>query len=606
MRKAHVLKFNASSPYPVNLVFFDTETTQVNLGNNQVEHIFKLGWACFYRRRNSTVGDTQIWHEITDVDKFWEWVLDHVHKKERLYLVAHNIDFDLAVLHGYEKILEHGYKLVKYWERGMCRFYKWKNGDRTVIGIDNTNIFPGKLEKLGASLGLPKLEVNFGDVSREALSVYCKRDVEIMVKAWKRWIEFCRGENLGAFGVTLAAQAFNAYRHRFMTSRIFIHNNEKALQLERECYKGGRCECFYIGSPGGSKFYYLDVNSMYPFVMLENLYPSKLLFYKEKPSVKFLKEMLGKYLICAHVCVEINAPAFPVRIKQKTFYPVGEFDCYLSTPELKFAVEKGRVKKVYAMCVYRAANIFTDYVNYFYSQRISAREKGDTTLQYFFKIMLNSLYGKFGQKSMRWEKIGECDPELEEVETVVDRETGKRYTIRKHNGIVEQSGEEKESYNSFPAVAAHVTAYARMYLFELMLRAGVENVFYSDTDSLMVSEEGYNRLLDKIDEKKLGMLKVEDVTSSLEIRGPKDYTFGNTVRLKGIRSTAVEISPGVFEQDKWLGFSTRLRQGKINTYIVEKTKKTLQRKYAKGRVTEGGRVIPWVLPQDWETLSSVL
>jgi len=606
MRKAHILKHNRSSPYPTRMIFFDTETEPVDISNKQIEHRFKLGWACYWRRRGRSKNDTLEWYEIESPSSFWEWVESHVHKKECIYLVAHNIDFDIAVLQGYDEILKRGYKLVKFWERGLCRYFKWKKEDKTIVAIDNSNIFPGKLENLGKSLGLPKLEVDFNNVSRETLSIYCKRDVEIMLKAWERWINFCKQEDLGSFGPTLAAQAFNSFRHRFMHTKIFIHDYERVLKLERECYKGGRCECFFIGTPNEKEYYYLDVNSMYPFVMLENKYPTKLIGYYENPAVKYLKKVLEENLLCAHVRVKIDTPAFPVRVKQKTFYPVGEFDCYLTTPELLFVLERGKIKKVHSMAVYQGADIFSEYVRYFYSRRMEAKEKGDTAQQYFFKILLNSLYGKFGQKSVRWKKIGECDPGIEEVETVVDVVTGKRYTIRKHNGIVEQTTEEKESFNSFPAVAAHVTAYARMYLFSLIEQAGLENVYYSDTDSLIVNKKGYERLKDKIDNKKLGCLKVEDTTDTFEVRGPKDYTFGDTVRMKGVRSSAVQVAPNVFEQEKWLGFSSRLRVGKLNTYIVEKTQKTLHREYVKGRITEGGRVIPWTLPQDWEKAFSVL
>jgi len=590
MRKAHVLKHNRSSPFPVRMVFFDTETDAIDLGNNQVEHKFKLGWACYYERRSKRANGTIEWYKIENPEEFWDWVEA----------------FDLTVLHGYEELRRRGYVLKKFWERGLAKYFKWMKPKKTIVALDNANIFPGKLESLGESLGLPKLEVDFSSASEEYLSVYCKRDVEILLKAWQRWINFCKEEDLGSFGVTLAAQAFNSFRHRFMPVKIYIHDNEKVLQLERNCYKGGRCECFFIGVAPEGRYYYLDVNSMYPYVMREFVYPIKLVRYVEKPTVNYLKRVIGEYLVCAHLRVKINVPAFPVRYKQKTFYPVGEFDCYLTTPEIEFVLEHGKVLKVHEMALYRFASIFKEYVEYFYNQRLLAKEKGDSSLAYFYKIMLNSLYGKFGQKSTRWKIIGKCDPEIEEVEQVVDAETGKRYLIRKHNGIVEQTCEPEESFNSFPAIAAHVTAYARMYLFFLIQKAGFENVFYTDTDSLIVNEEGYGKLMEMIDNKKLGYLKLEEVSDYLELRGPKDYTFGTINRIKGVRSSAVKIAPNVFEQEKWLGFSSRLRMGKLNTYIVEKIKKSLRRDYAKGRITESGRVTPWVLPEEWEIVSSVL
>jgi len=606
MRKAHVLKGNRKSSFPVRVIFFDTETEPISISDDAVEHKFKLGWACYWERRKKRGKDTVEWYEITDPETFWEWVDSKVHKNTRVYLVAHNIDFDLGVLQGYDAILKRGYKLIKSWERGLARFFKWKREKETLVGIDNNNIFPGKLENLGKSLNLPKLQVDFDKTSREALSVYCKRDVEIMLKAWQRWIEFCQSEDLGCFGYTIAGQSFNAFRHRFMKDKIYIHNHEEALKLERSCYKGGRCEAFYIGIPEEEEFFYLDVNSMYPSVMIKEKYPVKLVHYERNCSLSFLKEKVKDYLVCAHVRVKIDFPAFPVKVKEKTFYPVGEFDCFLSTPEILFALRRGKILKVYSVAFYEGREIFSDYVRYFYSRRLEAKERGDKTQQYFFKLMLNSLYGKFGQKSVGWEKIGECDPSIEEYETVVDSGTGKRYTIRKHNGIIEQTKQPEESFNSFPAIAAHVTAYARMYLFSLIEMAGIENVFYTDTDSLITNRRGYENLKSMIDPKELGKLKLEARTDYLEIRGAKDYIFGDIVKVKGVRSCAVKVAANVFIQEKWCGFSTRLREGKLNTYIVKKQKKTLRREYAKGKIGERGRVMPWKLPEDWEKLFSVL
>jgi len=606
VRKAHILKRNRRSPFPVRMIFFDTETDAVSISEDAVEHKFKLGWACYWKRRKERRKDTEEWHQITDSDLFWEWVNSKVYKNTRLYLVAHNIDFDLGVLQGYETILKMGFKLVKFWERGLARFFKWKDGNRTIIGIDNANIFPGKLENLGKSLNLPKLEIDFDNTSLEALSVYCKRDVEIMMMAWKRWIDFCQSEDLGSFGYTIAGQAFNAFRHKFMKENIYIHNSEKVLELERECYKGGRCEAFFIGAVEGEEFFYLDVNSMYPSVMMKMKYPTKLVHYERNCSVSFLKEKMKQYLACAHVRVKVDVPAFPLRVKEKTFYPVGEFDCFLTTPELIFALYRGKILKVYSLALYEGRDIFSNYVQYFYSHRIEAKKQGDNTQQYFFKLMLNSLYGKFGQKSVGWEKIGECDPSKEGYEKVYDVVTGKRYLIRYHNGIIEQTKDPEESFNSFPAIAAHVTAYARMYLFSLMEKAGLDNVFYTDTDSLITNRVGYDKLQDMVDSKELGKLKLEAETNYLEIYGPKDYTFGDKVKVKGIRASAEKVQPGVYIQEKWCGFSSRVREGKLNTYIVKKQQKTLRRRYTKGKVGRDGRVMPWKLPEDWEQVSLVL
>ncbi|GAH30349.1 unnamed protein product, partial [marine sediment metagenome] len=109
----------------------------------------------------------------------------------------------------------------------------------------------------------------------------------------------------------------------------------------------------------------------------------------------------------------------------------------------------------------------------------------------------------------------------------------------------------KESFNSFPAIAAHVAALGRLHLWRLMKMAGKENYFYCDTDSLLVNNEGLQNLSKELDNDKLGSLKVIEETDSANIKGLKDYTIGDKTAIKGIRKLAIQIEDGVYEQELW-------------------------------------------------------
>jgi hypothetical protein len=151
-----------------------------------------------------------------------------------------------------------------------------------------------------------------------------------------------------------------------------------------------------------------------------------------------------------------------------------------------------------------------------------------------------------------------------------------------------------ECFDSFPAIAAHVTGYARIYLWSLMQKAGWGNYFYCDTDSLIVNKAGLDNLLDTMSQTKLGHLKIDDTVNSVTIRGLKDYsTIAKTVT-KGIRKNAVKLSDGVYSQEKWPSFRGLLRSGQPENYIVETVTKHLTREYYKGTVTPSGVVLPFV------------
>jgi hypothetical protein len=601
MRQAHRLKSNKGSEYPSNLIFFDTETYPEVLSPVEVRHRFRLGSAIYWRRRTGKEKDMVEDFAYTSSAAFYDFVFTRATTKHKLYLISHNLDFDMAVLGLYKVLADRGYTLKSFWEKPPARYMKWVKEKSTIVCMDNGNYFKGKLAKIGEDVGFPKEAIDFATCTEAELSSYNLRDTRILYELWKRWIMFCKENDLGCFGQTLAAQAFSAYKHRFMPHEIFIHDRVPVIGLERMSYTGGRTEAFRIGDMGEGPFYSLDINGMYPFVMKAHEYPVKLKAYKLNCSLSFLRFYLRRYCLTAHVILRTEEAIFPYKLDFRTLFPTGEFDAYLSTPEIAYALEHDLILKVLEVAVYEKADIFSSYIDFFYSKRLEARDKGESMLSYYYKILMNSLYGKFGQKSSSWEQVGTTDSDEISVTRAYNIPTKRWYSIRIHNHIIEQSQEEEEAYNSFPAIAAHVTAYSRMYLWWLMCQAGRENVYYCDTDSVFTNQAGRDRLKHLLDDKALGKLKVDKEAGSLLIWGAKDYVFGKIKHIKGVREEAKEVSEGVYEQERWNGFATRVKQGDINTYTVTLQTKHLRREYVKGAVDAEGVVTPWRIPEDIDT-----
>ncbi|KKM01975.1 hypothetical protein LCGC14_1789060 [marine sediment metagenome] len=214
--------------------------------------------------------------------------------------------------------------------------------------------------------------------------------------------------------------------------------------------------------------------------------------------------------------------------------------------------------------------------------------------------MLNSLYGKFGQKAEVWRKIGKCPNEPDRVEICYIEGSSRTRAIRYLLGEVFELEGYEEPFNSFPAIASQVAAYARMYLYELMKQSGEGNYFYCDTDSLFVNETGLQNLGDKLDNDCLGGLKVIEQMDSLIIRGLKDYTTASKEVIKGIRKLAIKIGDGVYEQELWPSFKGLLRQRHPDVYAIQKITKVLSRKYTKGHVNTDGSISPLLLGDEYD------
>ena len=591
-RKPHILKSEKTLAMPRHIIFFDTETWQNEKENGKVHQSLRLAWACYYRRAYGRHTEIMEWIYFTHPDQFWHFVSEHTYDKNRLWIIARNVAFDFTILKGWTHLRRLGYKLKFFHNKGTCNIISVRNKSKSIVFLDSMNWFRESLAKTGERIGLPKLSIDFKTCTESELKVYCRRDVEIELENFKLFMQFLEANKVARLCYTAGSTAMAAFLLGHYNTKIYIHNNEQAINLERESYKGGRVECFFLGVLDNDNYYFLDVNSLYPYAMRNNQYPVKYVKIRHNVTTSALNAYLNTRAVTAQALIETDEPVYAVR-RERTMFPIGRFWTTLTTPELKYAMSKGHIKKVTDCVIYEQENIFKSFIDKFYNMRLTFKKKGDREYEQFCKYIMNKLYGKFGQKGENWTKIGDCPNEPDREELVFNMD-GRRVTkIRYLLGQVFMMSGVGECFDSFPAIAAHVTGYARMYLWSLMQRAGWGNYFYCDTDSLVVNEAGLCNLKNTLSPSGLGGLKIDERCVTVNIRGLKDYSTATKNVIKGIRKNAIEISDGVYTQEKWPSFRGLLRSGQPENYVVETVTKHLNREYHKGNVTLDGVVLPY-------------
>ena len=593
-RKPHILKAEKSLAIPRHLIFFDTETKPEKTDNDTIRQRLRLGWGVYYSRSHGRHLDTMEWTEFYNDITFWDFVFSHTGRKTKLWVIARNISFDFTVVRGWCYLKQRGYKLKFFYSSGTTTIISVHRKSESIVFLDSMNWFVESLKKTGERIGLLKLEIDFENCTEKELSIYCRRDVEIELENFKSFITFLERNHIARLCYTRGSTAMSCYLLNHYAVPIYIHNNKEAINLERESYKGGRTECFYIGELKNESYYTLDVNSLYPYVMSDNLYPCKYVRILSTLGLSGLTKYLPNNSVVSKVLINTNEPAYAVK-QSRTIFPVGRFWTTLCTPELKYALEHNHIETIRTTVIYEQAELFRSYVTKLYALRQEFKSAGVAEYEELCKKMLNSLYGKFGQKGEEWVKIGDCPNEPDRTIEAFYPVENKRGMLRYLLGEIFELKGKGECFDSFPAIAAHVTAYARMYLYKLMKICGKRNYFYCDTDSLIVNEEGLCNLKNHINPLKLGYLKVESKTTSLCIRGLKDYSTPVKCVVKGVRKNAVCLGDGVYEQEQWSTLKGILRSGNANEYTIKMVTKHLTREYTKGTVTADGKVYPFVL-----------
>lgn len=582
---------------PSNILIVDTEANIELRHDGSQYQTFRLGDA-IHRRYDRDKWSEIVHHPFYSIADFWKLLDERSEGHKRLYVFAHNMGYDFAIL-MLDTYISSRKLTLKVDVRDTAFIVRAGN----ICFLSSTNYYKQSLEWLGNIFGLSKMKSpDFESCTDSELMPYCQRDTEVLSLIMEKHIAFLKSNDLGNFKPTLAGQSLGAFRHRFMHTNLLVHNYEDILTLEGLSYRGGRCEAFRLGT--FENIYALDINSMYPFVMRNMKYPTKVLNTKPLTvqSIDDLKAALSAgHFVLADCDIHLNEPSIACK-REKLFFPVGDIRQVLTSPEIEYLLENpecGTILKVHSLVIYEQAVIFSEFVDFFYDFR---QNTDNQAYKLMAKLLLNSLYGKFGQRSFGKSVLIE-DEKTYSIYTDMMRDAGtkeiwvdvgQKYVLHGNDLYLTTQTEGQYAPDSIPIIASTVTAHARVLLWNLIKIAGRENVVYCDTDSLFVSQAGYDNLSAWISPTELGKLKLEK-QGIVEIRGCKDYTFNGEVKRKGIKKNAEQLPNGKFRQYQFQTKSLRYREGTPDGIVVVKPiDKSVSGIYDKGIVDKNGAISPFV------------
>lgn len=556
-----------------------------------------------------------------NAESFWEFVASRADKKRPLWVFAHNIGYDLALVKFPEKLRSGEFKIFdpkkdgtktdrlnqKYLKTSgfICTdnppvivSCQHESGYR-VIFIDTFNYWTTSLAKIGEMVGQRKLVMPDLTASNQTWYDYCMGDVEVLLSAVTQLISWVKDNNLGKFRFTAPSLAMAAFRHRWNKPAVVCHNNTKLRKFERQSYYGGRLECFYIGRIEGD-IYELDVTSLYPSVMAENSYPSQLAsFYHPLCHARYEPCELGIDTV-AEVFLHTNH-SFPKRdARFGTYYPTGDYWTCLAGPELMRAHSLGVIKQVRAWSKYVLTPIFAGFVDWFWKYRAEQAKLGNTLNANLAKLIMNGLYGKFGQLTNAWTERPDIIASGKYGIYTDDEHADKNGCVFRQIGqhVLQHTGKQEHPF-AFPAIAAYVTSYAREWMETLRKAAGYDNVYYLVTDALFVNELGYQRLLQGgfIRDNELGFLRVKHRASVAEFRTLHHYAIGAHKVEGSKKKSARANSDGSFTEIQFESLDKILNRKPDGSVHVKPVTKVFSREYKRGTISGDGWVKPLILQE---------
>jgi hypothetical protein len=219
--------------------------------------------------------------------------------------------------------------------------------------------------------------------------------------------------------------------------------------------------------------------------------------------------------------------------------------------ELNNSLKYGYKFKVLRGYIFEKENIFKDYVNSLYKIKESSN-KG-SALYIISKLLLNSLYGKFGM-----------NPYVEKPKIIKESEYDNlnknniNYDIINFNNgklLVSFINQNSDRLNISIPISSAITAYSRIHMNNLIkeLNDLGHTIYYTDTDSVFTDKPLPSHLISK----ELGKLKLENVFKKAVFLAPKVYggiTLDNKelIKIKGSKNVISysELSKLLFKNNK--------------------------------------------------------
>ncbi len=458
--------------------------------------------------RNSREWSTRAIEDGGCIDQLMRTILSRHYRSH--YIYAHNGGaFDhLHILPWLTKrIKEFSYVIVPIQSSIQVLKVTERSSNHTYTFLDSIKLLPMALDKAAKTFGFPgklthSLELHEDD---EKWIPYLKRDCVALYDSLEKFQELVTEVMGGEMGITAPSTAMKLYRRRYMghgktPAMIPQHRHFKTCEDAacegcmhkwiRSSYHGGRTEIFRSYGKGVS---YYDINSSYPRAMLEDMPGGVVKQYgpsKTVPDFFRIETAAIGFVECeVHIPSTCYLPPLPVHdVKRgKLIFPTGTFSGVWSWEELKLLFDplvNGEITSIKRSVWYQRKTLFFDFVKELYAYRDKNSPSFDEGLALISKLMMNSLYGKFGMNEDRREIVV-----LDKNEKPPEGATFPRFEDGQEDVLSRVCYVEKRVTPSYiiPQISAHITALARVRLWNFMahvVRLG-GSLYYCDTDSII-------------------------------------------------------------------------------------------------------------------------
>lgn len=443
-------------------IAYDTETINGRaelICNSDGEHIHPMSFddCLHFLCRHKTRKLISFWYNLKyDFQALLKWL--HPDDWKTIYTKGELIYNDWKITYIPKKMLMfRNLKLKQCWKHyDISQYYRMKLDDagHKYFGM-------GKLEH-----GKDLSNLTLKDIKSKEIIKYCIRDAVITKRLADRWINICWDQGLQTKNFCSTASTSSRYfmsKVNIFTVNSFLKNSQGMRMLEDawNTVSGALISTYKRGY--FPSVYEYDINSAYPHAMSNFPDVRNGYFIRSKKQSDLDRAYLG-WIKCR---VDISdyhngyyTPPLPIlRDNKPNYYPAGNYETYLTLSEYKNYSKYFDIQFIEGTLWIPDKEItylFKDIITKLYTKR---KQTIDENENFFIKIILNSIYGKFLQKNRV------VDPDKKDF--------GKYRT-----GIL---------FNPF--IASYILADTRIAIFNFMVNLNSVDIIACFTDSVITKTQ---------------------------------------------------------------------------------------------------------------------
>lgn len=564
----HYISANHTTRIPRRWVWLDSEARkeETPTGSRQT---WRLAVTCF--DRCDTDDHHWIkpqWETHKTPEDLWTYVDAKTRRRSRTIVCCHNQGYDVRITQALKILPSLGWSVHRLAVHERSISLTFRRDGRTLVLMDSMSWLPMSLAKIGGLIGERKLDLPDWDDSAAEWEARCRRDVEILREAMRDLLDWVESGDLGNWQKTGAGQAWSHWRHAHYTHRVLVHSDEVARDHEVQAMHTARCEAWRHGSLRGQWWEEWDLPLAYPSAARDLDLPVALRAYRTRPPWSWVERASKTRRVLVRATVTTPTPTLPIHDDGRTLWPVGRFTGTWWESELQLAIEHGaRVEPLNAW-TYVAAPALTSWAEWVIAAATDPTVTGSHVRQAAAKHMARALIGKFAVRWTPWEEWAELPYDVAPLEQVYDAESGAVGKVLTIGALSWVGWQRRFGADALPAITGAVMAEVRIRLWRTMLAAGLENVAYVDTDSVMVNRTGAKRLRAWTQGGEGWGLRRKDTHHAVHILGPRQLIVDDATRIAGVPKTATWSNGQTMTGEIWEGVEAALGHGRTGEVVL--------------------------------------